>query len=165
MLGMKSWFKNDRPSEVAFVAPMSGELLTLDNIPDPAFQYMGKGIAINPTLGEVVSPVEGKITVIFPTKHAIGINTPDGAEVLIHIGINTVDMKGEGFTTHVDVGDKVKAGQQLVSFSLDLVQRKATSSITSVIVTNPEHCGILEITQDTTAEIGKTVIMSMNQSA
>lgn len=97
---------------------------------------MGDGIAIDPSNGKVTAPLNGEIVQIFPTKHAVGIKGDNGVEVLIHIGLDTVNMNGEGFTAHVSQGDYVKAGDPLITFDLDFVREKAPSAITPIIITN-----------------------------
>ena len=97
---------------------------------------MGNGIAINPSKGEVKAPLDGEVTVLFPTGHAIGIKGDNGAEVLIHVGMDTVTLNGEGFDVKVKQGDRVKKGQVLVNFDIDFIKSKNLSTITPVIVTN-----------------------------
>jgi PTS system beta-glucosides-specific IIC component/PTS system sucrose-specific IIC component len=119
-------------------APLEGEVVLMKDVPDKAFsdELMGKGIAIDPIDGIVVAPVNGKIVHIFDTKHAIAIETEKGVEILIHIGIDTVKMEGEGFESFVKDGDTITKGQKLVEFDLNLVKTKAKSQITSIIITN-----------------------------
>lgn len=128
--------RNDVESK--FVAPISGELLPITEVPDPVFsgKMMGDGFAIKPNDGTVVSPVNGKIINVFPTKHAIGITADDGREILIHFGIDTVKLNGEGFEAFVAEGDSVKAGQTLLKVDLDYITNNATSTITPIIFTN-----------------------------
>lgn len=128
--------RNDVESK--FVAPISGELLPITEVPDPVFsgKMMGDGFAIKPNDGTVVSPVNGKIINVFPTKHAIGITADDGREILIHFGIDTVKLNGEGFEAFVAEGDNVKAGQTLLKVDLDYIANNATSTITPIIFTN-----------------------------
>ena len=100
----KLFGKKEEPIKtVQLLAPITGTALSLDNVPDPVFseKMMGDGIAIEPSEGIVVSPVDGEIIQVFPTKHAIGIRAKNGTEILIHIGLETVSLKGEGFETHV----------------------------------------------------------------
>lgn len=96
--------------EETVIAPLTGKIVNIEEVPDPTFaqKMMGDGIAIEPTEGVVVSPVDGEIVQFFHTKHAIGIQSEAGAEILIHVGLETVSMNGEGFEGHVNVGDKVK---------------------------------------------------------
>lgn len=97
---------------------------------------MGEGVAIQPHEGKVLSPVDGEVIQVIKTKHAIGLQTTDGVEVLIHIGLETVDLKGEGFNVHVATGDKVKVGQSLMEFDLEFIRQHAKSIITPVVITN-----------------------------
>ncbi|SDJ32535.1 PTS sugar transporter subunit IIA [Salimicrobium halophilum] len=132
----KLFGKEDK--NVSITAPLTGKVVELDEVPDPVFsqRMMGDGVAIEPAEGKVVSPVDGEIVQIFPTNHAVGIKTSNGLEVLVHIGLETVAMEGEGFEGHVKQGDKVKTGDTLVTFDKDLVAEKAKAVITPVIITN-----------------------------
>lgn len=145
MLG-KLFKKKEEVTDITLVAPINGEVIALEDVPDPVFseKMMGDGLAIRPTTGEVVSPVTGKIIQVFPTKHAIGILADNGAEILIHIGLETVNLKGEGFTAYVEEGDKVKQGDVLVRFDMDIVQKKAKSMVTPVIITNTDNMSRIE---------------------
>jgi glucose-specific phosphotransferase system IIBC component len=122
----------------AIAAPLSGEVLPLSEVPDQVFsqKMMGDGFAIMPTEGTVVSPVDGKIVNVFPTKHAIGIESANGREILIHFGIDTVKLNGEGFEALVAQGDEVKKGQELLKVDLEYVKNNAPSIITPIIFTN-----------------------------
>ena len=122
----------------AFVSPLSGKIMELKDVPDQVFsnKMMGDGFAIEPSNGEVVSPVDGKIATLFPTKHAIGIVTENGREILIHFGIDTVNLQGEGFENLVKQGDNVKLGQPILRVDLENVRKKAPSVITPIIFTN-----------------------------
>lgn len=122
----------------SFVAPLTGKMVPLTNVPDEVFsqKMMGDGFAIEPSKGEVVSPINGTVVNVFPTKHAIGLQGNNGREVLVHIGIDTVNLKGEGFDVHVKEGDAVRCGQTLVTFDLDVIREKAKSTITPIIFTN-----------------------------
>ncbi|MCH5584685.1 glucose-specific PTS transporter subunit IIBC [Shimazuella sp. AN120528] len=121
-----------------FVAPIEGKVVPLSEVPDQVFsqKMMGDGFAIVPSNGKIVAPCDGKIETLFPTKHAIGITSTTGHEILIHIGIDTVELKGEGFTAYVSQGDQVKKGQHLLDVDLDLLKQKAPSTITPIIFTN-----------------------------
>lgn len=135
----KLFGNKEKPShDVTLLAHMTGQYMDLTEVPDPVFseKMMGDGFAITPTVGEVVSPVAGEIVQVFPTKHAVGIRTNNGLELLIHIGLETVAMNGEGFTTHVSAGDKVVPGDKLVTFDIELVKEKAKSTVTPCIITN-----------------------------
>ncbi|WP_280769520.1 glucose-specific PTS transporter subunit IIBC [Salipaludibacillus daqingensis] len=125
-------------SNIAVSMPLKGDIKPLSEVPDKMFaeKMMGDGFAIDPADGKVVSPVDGKIVNLFATKHAIGIEAEDGTEILIHVGIDTVNLKGEGFEAHVAQGDTVTIGQPLLTFDLDAIREKAPSVITPVIFTN-----------------------------
>ncbi|MBB6217868.1 PTS system D-glucosamine-specific IIC component [Anaerosolibacter carboniphilus] len=120
------------------VIPVSGKILQLEEVPDQVFskKMMGDGFAIDPINGEVVSPVNGKVTTLFPTKHAVGIVAENGLEILIHFGIDTVNLKGKGFEALVKQGDSVKVGQPILRVDLNTVKEQATSIITPIIFTN-----------------------------
>ncbi|SDZ34051.1 PTS system, D-glucosamine-specific IIC component [Evansella caseinilytica] len=125
-------------ADLTVAMPMSGELKPITEVPDKMFaeKMMGDGFAIEPTEGNVVSPVAGKVVNLFPTKHAIGLQTADGKEILVHVGIDTVNMKGEGFEALVQQGDEVKQGQPLLKVDLEKVKAEATSTITPIVFTN-----------------------------
>ncbi|NMM63813.1 PTS beta-glucoside transporter subunit IIBCA [Clostridium sp. P21] len=132
---------NNVDSIEKLVAPMNGKSIDLTEVPDKTFaaKLLGEGMAIDPEDGIVVSPIEGKIAHLFETKHAVAIEGKSGIEVLIHVGIDTVKMNGEGFKAFAKSGDYVKAGDKLLEVDLDLVKEKAKSSITSVVVTNTDN--------------------------
>lgn len=124
-------------SEVLF-SPMRGRVIPLEEVPDKTFanKVLGEGIAIEPADGKVVSPASGTISHLFETKHAVAIKTDKGAELLIHVGIETVKMNGEGFKAFVKTGDRVEVGDLLLEFDLELLQKKAKSAVTPIVVTN-----------------------------
>ncbi|TKD72062.1 PTS sugar transporter subunit IIA [Pseudalkalibacillus hwajinpoensis] len=136
----KLFGKKEKSLDEVIYAPLNGEVVELETVPDPTFsqKMMGDGVAIEPTDGKVVSPVNGKIIQFFHTKHAVGIESESGLEILIHVGLETVGMGGEGFEGHVKEGDKVKIGDPLITVDLDLVKEKASSTITPVIITNAD---------------------------
>lgn len=124
-----------------FNSPITGELLPISEVPDQVFsgKMVGDGFAIKPIEGKVFSPVNGKVVTVFPTKHAIGIAADNGTEILIHIGIDTVHLKGEGFTSHIEQGDLVEQGQLLMEMDLDYIAEHAASVITPIVFTNLEE--------------------------
>ncbi|WP_438804675.1 PTS sugar transporter subunit IIA [Oceanobacillus saliphilus] len=129
--------KKEKESE-KIIAPMTGELIPITEVPDEVFsgKMMGDGFAIVPKEGTVLSPIDGKIVNIFPTNHAIGLESNSGREILIHIGIDTVALKGNGFEPLVKENDQVRAGQPLMKVDLDYVGSHATSTVTPIIFTN-----------------------------
>ena len=122
------------------VSPLAGQVKPLSQATDPVFSsgVMGQGVVIEPSQGELVSPVNGTVTVFFPTKHAVGIVSEEGVEMLMHIGMDTVSLDGKGFVAHVEQGDKVVVGQQLISFDMDVIKKAGLVTETLVIITNQD---------------------------
>ena len=122
------------------VSPLAGQVKPLSQATDPVFSsgVMGQGVVIEPSQGELVSPVSGTVTVLFPTKHAVGIVSEEGVEMLMHIGMDTVSLDGKGFEAHVEQGDKVVVGQQLISFDMDVIKKAGLVTETPVIITNQD---------------------------
>ncbi|WP_251553934.1 PTS sugar transporter subunit IIA [Neobacillus muris] len=142
----KNLFKNHKSLAEEVFSPMDGEIVSLSEVPDPVFaqKLMGDGVAIVPKSGKMVSPVNGQVIQVFPTKHAIGIMTNNGLELLIHIGLETVELNGEGFEVLVASGSTIKIGDPLVNVDLEYVKSQNKEIITPIIITNMEK--ILEIT-------------------
>ncbi|MCO5482459.1 beta-glucoside-specific PTS transporter subunit IIABC [Enterococcus faecalis] len=132
-------------------APVQGQLVSLDQINDEVFasQQMGKTLAIYPTEEQIVSPGNGQVTALYPTHHAIGLKLDNGAEILLHIGINTVELKGRGFETFVKVGERVRLGQKLLSFDKQIIQAAGHDPTVLVIVTNTAEMAVIETTKQT----------------
>ena len=149
--------------KIALVAPLTGKVVAIENVPDQTFseKMMGDGLAIEPTDGKVVAPVDGEVVVTFPTKHAVGLKTASGMELLIHVGLETVHMDGEGFDMHVKQGDKVKAGDLLLTFDLQLIKKKAASHITPVIITTGELVQSIRKTNDGTVIAGESTLLEI----
>lgn len=123
------------------VSPLRGEVTELSKVEDEAFStgLLGKGIAIKPVEGKVVAPVNGVVTTFFPTGHALGITTDNGTEILIHVGMDTVQLEGKYFTPRVKQGDKIKVGDVLLEFDIDKIKESGFSTITPVIITNSDN--------------------------
>ena len=122
------------------VSPLAGQVKPLSQATDPVFSsgVMGQGVVIEPSQGELVSPVNGTVTVLFPTKHAVGIVSEEGVELLMHIGMDTVSLDGKGFEAHIAQGDKVVVGQQLISFDMNVIKEAGLVTETPVIITNQD---------------------------
>lgn len=131
----KNTLKVERDS---VMAPLSGTVIPMNELKDDAFSQgvLGKGVGIEPTDGKVLSPVDGTVTTLFPTLHAIGLTADSGIELLIHIGLDTVQMGGKGFTAHIKEGDHVKKGQHIMDVDLNTVKAAGFSTQTPVIITN-----------------------------
>ena len=127
-------------SKVEMVSPLTGQVKPLSEAVDPVFAQavMGQGVLIQPTEGELVSPVDGQVSVLFPTKHAVGLVSTDGVEILMHIGMDTVNLDGQGFTAHVNQGDIVKAGDKLISFDMEAIKAAGYPTETPFVVTNQD---------------------------
>ncbi|MGO4901293.1 beta-glucoside-specific PTS transporter subunit IIABC [Bacillus sp. GM2] len=148
-------------AEEIIQSPLKGEVKALSEVDDATFsgEVMGKGVAIEPEEGKVVSPVSGTITTVFQTKHALGITSDNGAEIIIHIGIDTVKLNGEHFTVHVNKGDAVKPGDQLVSFDMDAIKDAGYQLITPVIITNTDrYQSIKPLKTDESVDIEEALI-------
>ncbi len=132
-------FGKKEEQQLVVNSPLNGKVLRMEDVPDPAFaqKMMGDGFAIEPTDGNVYSPIDAEVALVFEaTGHAVGLKTTDGLEILVHFGVDTVNLQGEGFEAKVKQGDKVKAGDLLISVDLDAVSPKVPSVITPVIFTN-----------------------------
>ncbi|MGG7143089.1 beta-glucoside-specific PTS transporter subunit IIABC [Clostridium nigeriense] len=125
-------------NKITIASPIKGQIVPLNKVNDETFasEMMGKGVAINPKEGKVISPINGKVQMLFKTKHAIGLKSDDGAEILIHIGMDTVQLEGKYFTAHVKDGDTVKIGDTLVEFDMEAIKKEGYELVTPIIVTN-----------------------------
>jgi len=124
--------------KIVIGAPVEGKAVPLSTVSDPTFGegILGKGIAIEPSVGRVVAPVDGTVEIMFETKHAISIVSKEGVELLIHVGLDTVQLKGEHFITHAKVGDKVTKGDLLLEFDIEKIKAAGYQVITPVIICN-----------------------------
>ncbi len=134
-------------SDLRLDSPIQGKLVPLSEVKDPAFASgaMGRGAAVSEPAGKVYSPVDGEVTVLFETKHAIGLHGENGADILIHVGLDTVNLKGEHFTAHVAQGDKVKRGQLLLEFDVAAIVAAGYDVTTPVLVTNAADFGKITV--------------------
>ena len=142
------------------VAPMAGESVPMETVEDPMFaaKVMGDGCAIRPTEGKVFSPVNGTITVLAETGHAIGLLSDNGCELLLHIGIDTVNLEGKPFAAHVAVGDKVTVGQLLMDVDLNQIKKAGLPTTTMVIITNTDAYSKIASTTGVTVAAGDKLI-------
>lgn len=153
--------------ELNLVAPATGEALDLAAVKDEVFsqRMMGDGMAIMPADGTFVAPADGEITMIFKTGHAYGMKLAKNVEILVHIGINTVEMDGEGFEILAQQGDQVTAGTPIVKVDLDLVKSKGYDIVTPMIITAPETTGEAagNVTATTSGQVtaGQDVVLTV----
>lgn len=164
--GTKSMFsKFFYKQKLNIYAPLSGDVISLDEVPDPVFseRMLGEGVCINPIGGNVCAPCDGFIIHLANTKHAIGIQAIDGTEILVHVGLDTVSLEGQGFTACVEKGESVKKGQLLVKVDWDYLREKSINLVTPVVVTNSTDKKILlQVTQQ--AEEAKTILMTVTSN-
>lgn len=149
---MVNWFKRKKEIDIetdinVLYSPLKGNLVDIKNVNDKTFSsgMMGHGLAIFPETNMVSSPIDGEVMMIFPTKHAIGIKAKNGCDVIIHIGIDTVELKGECFDCKVKVGDQVKVGQDLVDVQMSKVKAKGYDTVTMIVITNSDDYDISQI--------------------
>lgn len=147
-------------AEKILYAPIKGNVIARETIPDAVFASgaLGEGVGIEPELGEVMTPCDGEIVTVTETKHAVGLMGPDGMELLIHVGIDTVKMNGEGFDVKVSVGDKVKKGQKLLDFDIEKIKEAGYSTTTAVLVTNSADYPNYRIVKTGPVEIGEEIV-------
>jgi glucose-specific phosphotransferase system IIA component len=143
-------------------APMTGKVIPIDEVPDPVFaqKMMGDGVAIVPTEEVVVAPCDGLVIHVFPTKHAVGLLTKEGEEILIHIGLETVNLKGKGFEAFVKENEAVKQGQELIKVNLKYVKKYAKSLVTPIVITNMDKVNSLSFHYEEVTK-GKDIIMEI----
>lgn len=142
------------------VSPLDGELLPLSEVKDEVFSSgaMGEGVAIEPSQGVLHAPANGRVVMTFPTGHAIGMKTKDGAEILMHIGMDTVNLQGKGFETLVDKGDEVKAGDELVKFDIDEIHSAGYIVTTSIVVTNSKDYEKVSVVRQGEVKVGQEIL-------
>lgn len=160
-------FRKKTPKNLEVMSPLNGKAVPLAEVPDEAFAagHMGQGIAIEPSEGRLVAPFDGTVAHVIKSKHAVMLEEKGtGLQFLFHIGINTVGLKGEGYTTHVSTGDKVKAGQTLVDFDMAAIKAAGYPLVTPIIVTNADELGAaVEVhTGEVTAGSSPVLSISLN---
>ncbi|TYG33752.1 PTS glucose transporter subunit IIA [Lonepinella koalarum] len=133
--------KESKAVEVEIYAPLSGEIVNIEDVPDVVFseKIVGDGIAIRPNSNKIVAPVDGVIGKIFETNHAFSMESKEGIELFVHFGIDTVELKGEGFTRVAKEGQEVKRGDTVIEFDLELLEQKAKSVLTPVVISNMDE--------------------------
>lgn len=154
--------KENVVKEVKIYAPLSGEIINIEDVPDVVFseKVVGDGIAIRPTGDVIVAPVNGTIGKIFETNHAFSIESDEGVELFVHFGIDTVELKGEGFIRLAEEGQKVKVGDPIIKFDLAFLSEKAKSVLTPVVISNMEEITTLEkLSGEVTS--GESVVLSL----
>ncbi len=142
--------KTNQEDKIILASPLQGEILPLEKVQDPVFASgaLGKGVAIEPTEGKLYAPADGEITTLFPTGHAVGLTTTEGVELLMHIGMDTVELDGKGFELSVKQGDSVKKGDLLVTFDIAAIKEASYPVVTPIVVTNTnDYLDVLDMNQ------------------
>lgn len=149
-----------KEEKVLIGSPVKGEAVPIKEVSDPTFaeEILGKGVAIKPLDGRIYAPVDGKISLLFDTLHALSLTSVDGAEILIHVGLDTVALKGEHFTAHKATGDKVKKGELLLTVDLEKVREAGYDVITPMIICNTDDYSAVEAVAGSEVEQGDTVL-------
>lgn len=131
-------------------SPVQGEAVELSKVSDPTFgeEILGKGVAVIPSAGEAVAPVDGTIEMVFETKHAVSMKSDSGIEILIHIGLDTVSLKGGPFTAHVEAGQHVKAGDLLLEFDIEAIKAAGLDTISPMVICNTADYSDIKVTAD-----------------
>lgn len=146
---------------ISLGSPMKGKCVSVKEVSDPTFgeEMLGKGIAIHPTSGEVYAPADGIISTLFPTGHAVAITTPDGAEILIHVGMDTVRLDGKHFEVKVEMNQNVKKGDLLIKADIDAIKEEGYDIITPMIICNTPDFAEVKSLIDQEVEPGDEVIV------
>ncbi|EBS1319059.1 PTS beta-glucoside transporter subunit IIABC [Salmonella enterica subsp. enterica serovar Pomona] len=155
--------KNDN-SEIIIQSPLTGKVINIAEVKDPTFSsgLLGQGVGIIPTSGKVVAPFDGVVSSLFSSKHAINMVSDNGVELLIHVGINTVRLNGEGFIAHVKSGDSVKAGELLLEFDIDFIQKAGYLLDTPVLINNSDSYNAIRLTEEDKVT-SNAFLMSINK--
>ncbi len=163
---LKQFVSDDKKDvgTIEILAPLSGEIVDIEDVPDVVFaeKIVGDGVAIKPTGNKMVAPVDGVIGKIFETNHAFSIESDNGIEMFVHFGIDTVELKGEGFKRVAEEGQNVKAGDTIIELDLPLLEEKAKSTLTPVVISNMDE--IKELAKLTgPVVVGETPIMRVKK--
>lgn len=160
---LKKLFGGEEKEAGVIAAPVSGKAVPMSEVSDPTFsqEILGKGTAIIPSEGKIVAPANGVVTMVFDTKHALSVQTDSGAELIIHIGLDTVQLKGQFFEAHVQAGDKVKTGDLLLDFDIEKIKEAGYDVITPIIVCNTPSFPNIECVSGMDVKAGETTIIKL----
>lgn len=150
-------------TNISLLAPLSGRLIPITQVPDPVFaeKMVGDGISIDPVSQSLMAPCDGEVVQLHNAHHAVTIKTADGLEVLMHIGLDTVMLKGQGFTPRVKLGDRVKAGDALIDFDADYVALNARSLLTQIVITNSDRVAAFE-SHEGSVTAGRDIVLDLS---
>ena len=157
-MGLFDFMKGKKENVIA--APVKGECIPISEVADPTFaeEILGKGMAIKPTEGKFYAPADGTISTLFPTGHAIGLTTSEGVELLIHVGLDTVQLKGQFFSTKVEANQNVKKGDLLLEADLEEIKKAGYDTVTPILICNSDDFFKIDCKKEGTVNPGETVI-------
>ena len=166
---MLKFFKGKDKGNIIY-APCKGRVVPLAEVPDPVFadKVLGDGFAVIPADGRIYAPADGEVAMVFDTLHAVTLTSTQGAEILIHIGLDTVTLKGEPFKAHVAAGDKVKKGDLLIEADLDKIEKAGLNTIIPVLICNTDDYGKISLQKEgdvSSSKTGKSVNASSGSTA
>ena len=149
---------------VELVSPVNGKMILLKDVPDKVFasEMMGPGVAFITNDGKVYSPCDGELATVFPTKHALGLKANNGAEILLHFGLDTVELEGEGFTLFKEAGEKIQKGDLLLDVDIDKVQNKGYKIDMPMIITNSSEYSV-NISELADVTANQEIVMSLDK--
>lgn len=164
MFGFFKKRNNEEKKVPQLVAAVNGKVVPLSEVPDPVFaqKMAGDGVAIEPTGNLVVAPADGELSLVFNTKHAFAITLDNGIELLVHIGVDTVSLNGEGFEQLAEQGTKVKAGTPIIKIDREFIQSKGFSLMTPILITNPDILSSIEPIENIDSVAGETPVVKYN---
>lgn len=161
MFGLFKKNKTEKKDTLNFVAPVDGKTMDLSEVPDPVFaqKMAGDGLAIDATGDVIVAPCDGDLTLVFKTKHAFAMTLDNGIELLVHVGIETVSLNGEGFEQLAEAGTKVKAGTPIIKIDREFIKSKNLPLVTPILITNPDVVKSMDAKTGLDAKAGETVVL------
>lgn len=156
--------KENKSVEVEIYAPISGEIVNIEDVPDVVFseKIVGDGVAVSPIGNKIVAPVDGVIGKIFETNHAFSMESKEGVELFVHFGIDTVELKGEGFTRIAQEGQSVKRGDTVIEFDLALLESKAKSVLTPIVISNMDEISCI-VKKSGEVVAGESVVLALKK--
>ena len=156
--------KENKSVEVEIYAPISGEIVNIEDVPDVVFseKIVGDGVAVRPIRNKIVAPVDGVIGKIFETNHAFSMESKEGVELFVHFGIDTVELKGEGFTRIAQEGQSVKRGDTVIEFDLALLESKAKSVLTPIVISNMDEISCI-VKKSGEVVAGESVVLALKK--
>lgn len=156
--------KENKSVEVEIYAPISGEIVNIEDVPDVVFseKIVGDGVAVRPIGNKIVAPVDGVIGKIFETNHAFSMKSKEGVELFVHFGIDTVELKGEGFTRIAQEGQSIKRGDTVIEFDLPLLESKAKSVLTPIVISNMDEISCI-VKKSGEVVAGESVVLALKK--